>query len=327
MKFEDVEKAQREYINEKQKSEKNAPKPIFKITVKTFLIEFIVVFVIVSVPLILISSIEQIAPKKWLTTYLAALIATVFLTTITVFFIAIFPSYTETNMDEALKNYRKAYKNYFVKQQLSKFFDFLKYDHDSRIEEKLLWRTGILTPTRLYNSNDLMQGRYEDVDFMQADVEIHELTDDPEDNKTIFDGRWLIFGLPKKFNVDMVITQIGDEKPSLKNGKELKLIKTESEDFNNRFAIYAEDDIEALAILNPALIERIGKLGDEHGDRMIIYFVDNLIHFAIDREYDVFEPPMSEMPLNEDAEIERIMCDVRMVTDVVDILKLDRKVS
>lgn len=329
MKFEDIEKAHREYINEKQKSERKVHKPITKIVLKTFLIEFIVMAIIVSIPLIAISSVERIEPKVWLMTYLATLFVTIILTTITAIFIITFSSYAETNTEKALENYRKLYKKYFIEQQLSKFFNFLKYNHHSGIDEKLLRPTGVLTPTCLYNSNDLVQGRYKDVDFMQADVTICDLDEksdsDTKAYRTLFEGRWLIFGLSKQFDVNMVITRAGDKKPSLKNGEELTLIKTESNHFNQRFDAYAKDQIEGLAILDPALIERIEKLGDKHGNNVKIYFLNNLVYFAMDSTHDIFEPPLSDRPLDEKNELDRVISDMQMVVDIVNILKLDRK--
>lgn len=232
-------------------------------------------------------------------------------------------------------SYKRAYKRYFIARQLANVFTSLDYNHERGLDKKLLQETGLICTGDIYHSNDLVSGKYKDVLFMQADVHIEEEhtekdTDGHTETEivTIFLGRYLIFTFPKKFDYKMVISFDGYYDNSYLNPKTergLNRIETESIDFNKRFLVYAEDGFEAFYILNPAFIESLEKLGRQYDNKLSLYFSDNKLYVGLDDGGDAFEPPNPAVPINEREEMAKVDKDMRLITDIVDNLKLNKK--
>ena len=110
-----------------------------------------------------------------------------------------------------------------------------------------------------------------------------------------------------------------------KTNREIIKISTESTTFNKKFKVYAEDGFEAYYILDPAMIDRIEKLSESHKGKLLLGFIDNKLYVAISDGRDAFEPPNPFKPLDESAENQKIISDIKTITDFVDFLKLDRK--
>ena len=229
--------------------------------------------------------------------------------------------------------YRKAYKAYFVEKNLKQIFTDLQYNHEAGIDEKLLANTGMINTGDVYSSNDLTIAKYKDVSFMQADACIQvEHTDSDGDTTyvTIFLGRFMIFEFPKKFNfrLEVVGKRFGAYRVIGKNaatGRKATKIKTESTDFNNNFKIYGDDGFEAYYILDPAFMEKIQNIGEVYKYKLMFGFIDNKLLVGLSDGKDSFEPPAAKKPINEQAESEKISNEIRVITDFVDKLSLDRK--
>ncbi len=234
---------------------------------------------------------------------------------------------------EEAKAYRKAYKAYFVEKNLKQIFTDLQYNHEAGIDEKILRSTGMINTGDAYSSNDLTIAKYKDVSLMQADACIQvEHTDSDGDTTyvTIFRGRFMIFEFPKKFNfrLEVVGKSFGAYMVIGKNattGKKASKIKTESTDFNKHFRIYGDDGFEAYYILDPAFMEKIQNIGEVYKYRLMFGFIDDKLLVGLSDGKDSFEPPAAKKPINEQVESEKISNEIRVITDFVDKLSLDRK--
>jgi len=228
---------------------------------------------------------------------------------------------------DELYNYRKVYKGYFVEKQLASFVTDLDYRHNAGLDRQILSLTGMIDTGDRYSSNDLTRGKYNGVNFMQADVHIQKEYRDDRGNKhyrTIFKGRFLVFDFPKEFKYRMVMAhkKIPTYYVNPKTGKGLKVVKTESESFNKRFVVQAEDEFEAFYILNPVFIENIEKLGEQHNDKVSVYFARSQMLVGINDGNDIFEPPNSRKAINEQLEMEKVTGEMSLITKVVDDLRL-----
>lgn len=229
---------------------------------------------------------------------------------------------------QELKAYRRMYKAYFVSQQLAKIFTNLEYNREEGLNEWILSSTGMIYTGDRYSSNDLTKGKYKNVDFTQADVKIEEKHTDNEGNTTyvtVFKGRYMIFEFPKKFDFRMMVTPgMYYGFPGLKDGNKFKKIEVESTEFNKHFSINAEDGFEAFYLLDPAIISSIEELGHEYAYNLALYFVDNKLFIGINNGNDSFEPPNPKQPIDEKAETDKVVKDIKTITDFVDKLRLDR---
>ena len=234
---------------------------------------------------------------------------------------------------EDAKRYQKLYKSYFVERNLQRFFTDIHYDHETGMPKEVLKATDMIRTGDVYRSNDFTSGKYKDVAFSQADVEIQEEHTDSDGDTTyvtIFKGRWIIFEFPKKFSFRLEVVQkwfTASKKPreNSTTHRKIEKISTESTTFNKKFKVYAEDGFEAYYILDPAFIDHIEKLSDAHKGKLMLCFVDNKLHVALYDGKDAFEPPNPLKPIDEKAESEKVYHDIKTITDFVDFLKLDRK--
>ncbi|MBQ2695280.1 DUF3137 domain-containing protein [Candidatus Saccharibacteria bacterium] len=237
------------------------------------------------------------------------------------------------NITEEYQDYKRAYKKYFVSRQLASIFTKIDYNHELGLDKELLQETGLIYTGDVYRSNDLVHGEYNNVSFTQADVTIEEVrkTKDADGHTetkiiTIFNGRYLIFTFPKKFDYKMVISfnGYGESYINPKTKRGLRRIETESTEFNKRFLVYAEDEFEAFYILNPTFIENLEKLGQQYDNNLVLYFSDNKLYIGLNDNGDIFEPPDGAAPIDERKELAKVTNDMQLVINLIDNLKLNR---
>lgn len=328
MKFEDLENARQKYeTGVKELSEKRR-KIIFITSAIVFSIE--IGIICLSNPLKDAFKNDGFSMPLIILTGLLVMFASVF----QIFIIAVIVNVSTTNKSnfDNVANfhqaYKRAYKSFFIQKQLSNFFSDIKYDHDKGLDKKLLDETDLIYTGDIYKSNDLVKAKYKDIGFLQADVEIINERKDDDDVKriTVFKGRYLIFEFPKKFNFKMIISHDGYcgsyINPKTKRG--LNIINTESPEFNKRFLVYAEDSFEAFYILSPDFLEEMEKLGNRYNNRLSFYFSDNKFYVGLNDFGDSFEPPDPSVSLNEKVETAKVAKDMKLITDLVDNLKLNR---
>lgn len=109
-----------------------------------------------------------------------------------------------------------------------------------------------------------------------------------------------------------------------KTGRGLSRIETESSDFNKRFLVYAEDGFEAFYILNPDFLYKLEQLGEKYENALSLYFSNNKLYVGLNDNNDAFEPPNPSAPLDEKAEEKEVIEDMKLITDLVDNLKLSK---
>ena len=218
--------------------------------------------------------------------------------------------------------YRDAYKDYFIKRNLASVFTNLQYHQNVGLNSGLLRSSEMVNTGDIYHSNDLAQGTYKGVNFVQADVHIEEEYYDSDGNRqevTIFRGRFMVFEFPKKFSFKLEL--IGK-----KFGRAARIPgKSKQTDFNKAFKIYAQDGFEAFYILDPAIMEKIQAINESHNGRVLFGFLNNTLLIGLNDGKDSFEPPKSSRPIDEKAEVEKVSKEIRVITDFVDLLSLDKK--
>ena len=318
MVFDDVEKARQAYNDKRKKVKKKATTIVLCIYLPLLLIAIIFGYRLV---MSLFSNFSLVALFPVL-----AIVAFAILIPYVIIAAAVSISTSGEIME-----YKKAYKGYFVEKELAKTFSDIQYKHNAGLDKEILASTGMINTGDRYSSNDLTIGKYKDVEFTQADVRIEEEHEDNDGNKhyiTIFKGRFMIFEFPKKFASRMMLSHFHGPTRGInpKTGRAMQRIETESIEFNKCYLIYAEDGVEAFYILTPDFMESAQELGRSHNDRVSIYFVDNKMIVGINDGDDVFEPPNPKLPLDEKSEATKIANEISLATNIVDKLKLDRKI-
>ncbi len=226
-----------------------------------------------------------------------------------------------------IKEYSKAYKEYFVLRSLKKYFKELKYDPDSGLKKETIADTKMIYMGNRYNSDDFISGKYKDVSFKQADVLIENVDQDSEKSSvtTIFKGRWMVFDFNKEFksNIQVVQKKFLYNKLIEDDGVSYKKVEMESDSFNKRFDVYAKSEHEAFYILTPSIMEKLERLDDNNEGKLLLCFVDNKLHIGLYDDNDSFEPPSCMHKINEEKELIKTDKDIKIITQFIDELNLD----
>ena len=231
------------------------------------------------------------------------------------------------------KNYKKLYKAYFVEQNLRKVFTDIEYNHEAGMPKSVLEATHVINTGDYYYSNDYLKAKYKDVAFSQADITIQEEYTDSDGNThrtIIYKGRWMIFEFPKPFTFRLqVVEKWFTASKKLHKDRDVKRsierLQTESINFDKKYKVYAEDGFEAYYILDPAFLSHIEDLGNSHKGKLMLAFIDNKLHIALNDGNDAFEAPNPLKKLDKTAESAKVLNDIKTITDFVDFLKLDHK--
>ena len=221
------------------------------------------------------------------------------------------------------EEYRNAYKNYFITSTFNKIFTNVQYSHSAKMPYQIVAGTGMMNMGDRYNSNDYTIAKYKGIPFSQADVHIEEEHTDSDGDttySTIFRGRYITFDLNKDFSKKLLVASKNFYNERC--DKTFKKIELESIDFNRNFDAYAQDGFEAFYLLDPAVMERIQKLSDLHGGRIMVCFSDKKMHIAINDHRDAFEPASTKVPIDEKAEFNKVMNDIKVITNIIDEIKL-----
>ena len=218
--------------------------------------------------------------------------------------------------------YKKAYKGYFIEQNLNKVFSSVVYDHEKGFSPDVIRESGMMRLADRFYSNDLTIAKYQKIAFAQADVGIIQVTTDDKGNTyetPIFKGRYMVFQFPKKFDYRLEV--VGKKFRAAKvSGEQMRRIETESTNFNHYFKVYGEDGFESFYLLDPAIIAKIEDLGAHYKYKLLLGFYDNKLVVALDDGKDSFEPPSFMRPIDEKTEMEKVQAGIKVITDFVDII-------
>ncbi len=277
--------------------------------------------------------------------YIKGIIITIIVTLLVAFFrfsLIIFPIVlgiivTIFSTVKLKQEYKITFKKVFVVKALESKFTDLVYEPNRGMPYETISKTNMMYMGDRYHSEDFISAKYKNIKFEQADVHIeeeHTSTDSDGHTTTsyvtIFKGRWMVFDFNKSFKADVQIAQKGFGNAKVKTmslfGKKddlFKKVSMESEDFNRRFNVYAQNEHDAFYIITPSLMNRIEKLDDLNKGKLLLCFIDNRLHIGIYDNKDSFEPDSVFKEINEQEIIKRISGDVEMIAQFVDELNLD----
>ena len=227
------------------------------------------------------------------------------------------------------RRYKKVYNNVIVRQALENYFEIEEFNSDYGIPQYMISNTGMLRHFNVYKANDYLQGKYKDIDFIQSDVEMR-LEANRKSSVTIFKGRWMVFDFNKHFRADMLIYEKGYRYAKHSDGlfnRDSKLQKVEFEDvnFNAHFKAYAQNQNEAFYLLSPQMMEMIEQIRQSVKGDLILIFKDDRLHIGVNSFRDAFEPPIFQK-IDISVIMNSINDDIGLITKMVDMLNLDRKI-
>lgn len=222
--------------------------------------------------------------------------------------------------------YRKAYKGYFVEQNLRKIFTHVSYSHEQGFSPDVIKESGMMHLADRFYSNDTVIAKYQNIPFAQADVTLTRVYTDDKGNTheyNVFKGRYMVFEFPKKFDYRLEV--IGkkfklSKVPGKFKNRKMTEIETESPDFNRNFRVYGDDGFESFYLLAPDVIAKIEDIAVRYNYKLLLGFYDHKLVVALDDGKDAFEPPKFSHPLDEKTEMKKVAEDIKVITDFVDVI-------
>ena len=226
------------------------------------------------------------------------------------------------------KEFRKLYKDRVVGDAFSKIFEDVVYTPDVGIDRKVIADTQMMYMGDIYRSNDHISAKYKGIGLEAADVNIQEEHRDSDGDTTyvtIFSGQWFIFDFNKSFKADLQVVDkhFGNAKRGgLFSKKKFNKVELEDIEFNKIFKVYAERDEDAFYVLSPGTMEKIKTLRNGTKGKILLCFINNKLHVGLYNGLDMFEPKIFKK-VNLQQEEEKVLGEIRIITNFVDTLNLD----
>lgn len=226
------------------------------------------------------------------------------------------------------KEYKKIYKKNITLEAFKSIFTDINYSPDLGISKAVIRDTKMMNTGDRYNSNDYILAKYKDINFECADVHIEEEHIDSDGDKyytTIFRGQWFIFDFNKTFKANIQICEksfSGAKRGGLFSAEIYHEVKMEDVEFNKIFKVYAENELDAFYVLTPNTMEKIKKLNNELDGNLLFCLINNKLHIGLHNRKDLFEPNIYKK-INLEEEKQRMLMDIKIITEFIDILDLD----
>ena len=105
-------------------------------------------------------------------------------------------------------------------------------------------------------------------------------------------------------------------------------VKLEDVEFDKRFQVASEDQLEARYLVTPAFMGRLKDLQTSFGTNKVkCSFFNNKIMFAISTNEDLFEVGNLFVPLSNSKQMTKFFNEMTSILEMVDHFKLDQKIG
>ncbi len=174
---------------------------------------------------------------------------------------------------------------------------------------------------KYFKSEDLLAGTYRTIPFSYGDVVTRYMRRNGKRSeiRIIFQGQIMRFSLPEDFKWSFGHLQIFEKEflSDFKGRRAPHQIRTENEDFNRRFEIFAADEHNAFYLLTPQMMEQIVRFADLAGSQVALTFVGAVLYVAVDRAHSMFDASI-RLPLEKQRQL--ILDDVNLLKQAGELL-------
>ncbi|MDR1658942.1 MAG: DUF3137 domain-containing protein [Desulfovibrio sp.] len=227
------------------------------------------------------------------------------------------------------RQYNERFKEDLVKVELAKVLDNLHYDPEGMLDREAIANLDFFRNADSIGGNDLITADYKGIHFSQCDMSVREryrvtVTDSKGHIRTetrwrdIFKGRAMQFAFAGRFRgtVHVVKRDFGAAKVTASDGGWQK-VETELDEFNRLFEVYAEDPLDAMAVLTPQMIEGIFFFSKALDVPSAFHFHENTMYAFMELTRETFDASHKRTLLEERKLLER---DIALVTGFFDVM-------
>lgn len=235
-----------------------------------------------------------------------------------------------------INKYKEEIKKIVFIYYLKNLFNDFSYVPNSGITYSLISFTNMIPRGNVYYSSDLIGGKYKNVKFVGSfvSVEKESITQDPSTTHHLkfFKGWWFIFEFNKSFKSEIQICNkyfantkrgglLDDFINDRINYKKEKRVKTNDNDFDNKFKIYVKNDVNVFQFIDAELIDKIKKLNTNVGGNLLLCFINNQLHIGLDGKSGFFEPSIIKKINLEDSK-NKVFEEIKPIIEFIEVIDL-----
>lgn len=229
--------------------------------------------------------------------------------------------------------YKQAFKAQVIGRLVAERYEDASFSAGGGIgqaefESSRLYQQGI----DRYNTEDLIEARLGATGFRMAEIHAEYKTTSTDGKgrttthwHTIFKGRFLVARFSKRFHGTTLVLS---EAWRLFGMSGLEKVTLEDPAFEELFAVYATDQVEARYLLSPSLMERLVASRQKLDAKVQAAFMDDHVILAIPDPHNRFEPPSfwSSSPLISEEDVQTYAADIALAAELIDALNLERRI-
>lgn len=217
----------------------------------------------------------------------------------------------------------------------------MSFTPDLGIPQGLFDASGLFRSPDRYSSEDGLRGRIGETSVSISEVHAEE-RHERRDSKghvhvsytTLFRGVFMIADFHKHFagtthvlpdTAEQLFGSLGRALQGFRPFSATELVHLEDPEFEERFVVYATDQIEARYILSTSMLRRILDLRHRWADDVRLAFIGGTLSVAITQRRDRFEPEVRDGGLDRD-ELERLIAELAICFDLVEDLNLNTRI-
>ncbi|VEU81037.1 DUF3137 domain-containing protein [Haploplasma axanthum] len=209
------------------------------------------------------------------------------------------------------------FKKIFVVNELQKIIPNITYEPELGLTRNEVYKTNLITPRVGFESEDLLKGKINNLNFVSSDLFISEKQRSKKERagKVSFMGQFFIIDLEKTIEEPVYVLSKNNQYYKKENNYqkvELEWIK-----FNQQFIVYSSKDNHAFYMLTPRFMERLSKANERERKTSFAFFDDKL-YVAIHTNIDTFDLRLFK-PINK-AFLEEIREQIFFVKEIIKTL-------
>ncbi|MDR0946591.1 MAG: DUF3137 domain-containing protein [Ruminococcus sp.] len=226
-----------------------------------------------------------------------------------------------------LNPFNATYKTQFLPAILEESFEKIyAFEPHNGLSKEIVIKSGIFPSFDYITTNDYLRASHNGMNFEYCDTELqerHEESDSDGGTRTVIDTMFLGVFIIAEFD------HFVDTPLYILDGGGKGTVTTESEIFNQNFSVKCENEIDALRILTPEMMDHILKIKEFCKKSIDLAFFDDKIYFCSSLGGDRLEIAGSiDIPVYESRkQVDEDIVFIKQLLDLLNIRNLKSKSS
>lgn len=221
------------------------------------------------------------------------------------------------------KNFENKVKTRIM-PHVCKCFGNLKWQHEFPEAASLFEPSMIINNYDLFYYDDIFKGQFKDVNF---DIIESEFTKGSGKNKTtVFDGVIIKLDMNKDFTGHTIIRP--DTLLHINPSKKLERTELEDIQFEKKFDVFTDDEVEARYLITPSFMERLNEMKVAFtADKVSCAFYEKYLFVALSTKKDLFSICSLFKRVDNPKQFFTMFGEILSIIKLIDHFKLNQKIG